>query len=182
LVATLGEELAEFQSLSVKVSDKTATEAERARWRALRGKLAPQAAPTPPPPTIAGFATTPPSSPSIPGLGARQHARTTTRKLKVAIAPVSALHATFTEEVSPGGLKLRLPMHVEPGAPMLVRLELGGTMPLTVNARVAWCRRDGGHYLVGLAFVGLRDDERDRIEAWTNSISGSGPGPTTAPK
>jgi hypothetical protein len=46
---------------------------------------------------------------------------------------------------------------------------------------VAWCRGDGGHYLAGLSFIGLRDDERERIEAWT-ALSGSGPGPTTAPK
>jgi hypothetical protein len=97
----------------------------------------------------------------------RQHARTSTRKLKVAITPVTTLHSTFTEEVSPGGVKLKLPMHVEPGAPMIVRLELGLPGPLLVNAKVAWCRRDGGHFLVGLSFVGLRDDERERIEAWT---------------
>jgi hypothetical protein len=169
------EELTEFQALSIKVSDKTANEAERARWRELRSRLAPPLPPAPP-------SSSAPSSPSLSsGLGARQHPRTTTRKLKVAIAPTTALHATFTEEVSPGGLKLRLPMHVEPGAAMVVRLELGLPGPLLVNARVAWCRRDGGHYLAGLAFVGLRDDERLRIEEWT-AISGAGPGPTTAPK
>jgi hypothetical protein len=98
----------------------------------------------------------------------RQHPRTTTRKLKIELAPVSTLHATFTEEVSPGGVKLRLPMLVDPGAPMVVRLELGPPGPILVNAKVAWCRRDGGHFLAGLSFVGLRDDERERIEAWTS--------------
>ena len=197
-MASSTEELAEFHTLSVKVSDNTASETERARWRLLRGRLAPGglAAPPPPPPpapslTSPSSATGAPMAPlsvspssassppplaplSVPssgpiGLNARQHPRASTRKLKVAIAPVSTLHATFTEEVSPGGLKLKLPMNVEPGAAMVVRLDVGLPGPLLVNARVAWCRRDGGHYLVGLSFVGLRDDERERIEAWTAS-------------
>jgi hypothetical protein len=214
-VASSTDELAEFHTLSVKVSNNTASETERARWRLLRGRLAPGAmsAPPPPPPspsvtssftsspTSPGAATGVPMAPlslspssqssssqssssssmpmaplSVPASGpnavnARQHARASTRKLKVAIAPVTALHATFTEEVSPGGLKLKLPMNVEPGAAMVVRLDVGLPGPLLVNARVAWCRRDGGHYLVGLSFVGLRDDERERIETWTTSNS-----------
>lgn len=142
--------MAEFQALSLKVSEKTATEPERARWRQLRVKLArPQ--PPPPPPQVA-----------------RQHARTHTphKKLKVEFAPLSSLHATFTEEISPGGLRLRVQGLLEPGTPMVVRLELGEPGPLTLSARVAWCRRDGGHYFAGLELVGLRDDERERIEAW----------------
>jgi hypothetical protein len=140
--------MAEFQALSLKVSDKTASEGERARWRELRAKLA---AP-------------PPAPPALP----RQHARAP-RKLKVQLAPLSALHATFTEEVSAGGVKLRVPGRLEEGAVMVVRLDLGEPGPLTVSARVAWCKRDGGHYLVGLEFVGLREDERERLEAWTIS-------------
>ena len=141
------EELAEFQALSVKVSAKTADEAERARWRELRTRLA-KATPPVPPPQIA-----------------RQHARAQ-KKLKVELAPLSALHATFTEEVSGGGIKLRVQGHLEIGTLMVVRLELGEPGPLTVTARVAWCRRDGGHYTAGLEFVELRADERERIEAW----------------
>jgi hypothetical protein len=142
------EELAEFQALSLKVSAKTANEAERARWRELRTRLAkPQ--PPPPPPQVA-----------------RQHPRAQ-RKLKVELAPVATMHATFTEEISPGGLKLRVPGPLDSGALMVVRLELGEPRPLTLSARVAWCKRDGGHYLAGLEFDGLRDDERERIEAWT---------------
>jgi hypothetical protein len=186
------EELAEFHTLSLKVSDNTATEAERARWRQLRGRLAPgagPAAPPPPPPSSASLPMAVPMAPlSVPasgpiGANSRQHARATTRKLKVAIAPVTALHGTFTEEVSTGGLKLKLPMNVEPGAAMVVRLEVGLPGPLLVNARVAWCRRDGGHYLVGLSFVGLRDDERERIEAWTsaNAVPAGTPPPITKP-
>ncbi|HEY2746908.1 MAG TPA: PilZ domain-containing protein [Polyangia bacterium] len=142
------DELAEFQALSLKVSGKTASDAERARWRELRTKLA---KPQPPP---------------MPPHVARQHARAQ-RKLKVELAPVSSMHATFTEEISPGGLKLRVPDYIDTGTVMVVRLELGGPGPLTLSARVAWCKRDGGHYLAGLEFDGLRDDERERIEAWT---------------
>jgi hypothetical protein len=141
------DEMAEFQALSVKVSARTATEPERARWRDLRALLAkPQ--PVPPPPQIA-----------------RQHARAQ-KKLKVEFAPLTSMHATFTEEVSPGGIKVRVQGHVDTGAMMIVRLELGEPGPLTLSARVAWCKRDGGHYFAGLEFVGLRDDERERIEAW----------------
>jgi hypothetical protein len=204
-VASSTEELAEFHTLSLKVSDNTASEAERARWRLLRGRLSPGGgfAPPPPPPSStfipsasltsssavpvavptgpsSGSGAVPMAPLSVPpsgalGANARQHVRSSTRKLKVAVAPVTVLHATFTEEVSPGGLKLKLPNNVEPGASMVVRLELGLPGPLLVNARVAWCRRDGGHYLVGLSFVGLRDDERERIEAWTTANSVSTP-------
>jgi hypothetical protein len=145
------DEVAEFQTLSVKVSDRTASEEERARWRELRKHLA-----------------APPSTmPPAPGLP-RQHARAQ-KKLKVEYAPVTALHATFTEEVSGGGLKLRVQGYLETGATLLVRLQLGEPGPLVVSARVAWCKRDAGHYFAGLEFVGLRDDERERIEAWTVS-------------
>ena len=144
------EELAEFQALSLKVSEKTATPAERVRWRELRTRLAP-----PPPP---------PGPPQLPRKDARS-----ARKLKVELVPLSALHATFTEEVSAGGIKLRVPGLLEPGTPMLVRLELGPPGPLLVSARVAWCKRDGGHFWAGLDFDGLREEDRERIVAWTVS-------------
>ena len=139
--------MAEFQALSLKVSQRTADEAERTRWRELRTLLA-KSQPVPPPPQVP-----------------RQHARAQ-KKLKVGLAPLSALHATFADEVSAGGLKLRVQGHLETGAVMIVRLELGEPGPLTLAARVAWCRRDGGHYWAGLEFMALRDDERERIEAW----------------
>jgi hypothetical protein len=142
------EELAEFHALSAKVSAKTASDAEKARWRELRAQLA-KPPPVPPPPQVA-----------------RQHARAQ-KKLKVEFTPLQSMHATFTEEISPGGLKLRVSGHVDTGTVMVVRLELGTPGPLTLTARVVWCRREGGHYFVGLEFVDLRDDERERIEAWT---------------
>jgi len=142
------EELAELHALSAKVSAKTASDAEKARWRELRAQLA-KPPPVPPPPQVA-----------------RQHARAQ-KKLKVEYAPLGSMHATFTEEVSPGGIKLRVQGLIEIGTPMVVRLELGEPGPLVLSARVAWCRRDGGHYFAGLELVGLRDDERERIEAWT---------------
>jgi hypothetical protein len=140
--------MAEFQAVSLKVSAKTADAGERARWRELRVKLAKSVPPVPPPQVN------------------REHARAQ-KKLKVELTPVSSLHATFTEEVSGGGIKLRVPGHLEVGTMMVLRLELGEPGPLTVSARVAWCRRDGGHYSAGLEFVDLRADERERIEAWT---------------
>lgn len=140
--------MAEFQALSLKVSAKTADKTERARWRQLRERLARPPTPVPPPQV------------------ARQQAGAQ-KKLKVELAGVSSLHATFTEEVSAGGLKLRVPGNLEIGTLMVVRLELGAPGPLTLSARVAWCRRDGGHFTAGLEFVELRADERERIEAWT---------------
>jgi len=147
------------------VSARTATDDERARWRELRAKLAPPAVPPPRP----------------SGPQRREHARAT-RKLKVGYAPVSALQATFTEELSAGGLKLRVPARLEPGTAMVLRLELGDPGPLTLAARVAWCQRDGGHFLVGVELIGLRDDERERLEAWAVSGADRDPNPTTAPK
>ncbi|MDB4965853.1 MAG: hypothetical protein JWN44_1542 [Myxococcales bacterium] len=152
--------MAEFQALSAKVSAKTATQAELTRWRELRKHLA-----------------APPATPPPPGLP-RQHVRAQ-KKLKVEYAPVAALHATFTEEVSAGGIKLRVQGHLEPGTLLVVRLQLGEPGPLVVTARVAWCKRDAGHYFAGLELVGLRDDERERIEAWT--VSASLPAAVNAP-
>jgi len=154
------EELAEFQALSVKVSAKTASDAEKARWRELRARLA-KPPPVPPPPQVP-----------------RQHARAQ-KKLKVEFTPLASMQATFTEEVSPGGLKLRVSGHIDTGAVMVVRLELGPPGPLILTARVAWCRREGGHYFVGLEFVDLRDDERERIEAWT-ALATAAPPPSRA--
>lgn len=150
------DELAEFQALSLKVSAKTADDAERARWRELRAILARPPAPKPSP-SGRWPAPLPPD--------ARQHVRTA-RKLKVELAEVTAMHTTFTEEISPGGIKLRVPGPLDNGAIMVVRLELGEPGPLTLSARVAWCKRDGGHYVAGLELIGLREDERERIEAW----------------
>jgi len=91
--------MAEFQALSLKVSEKTATEPERARWRELRVKLArPQPPPTPP-------------------QVERQHARAQ-KKLKVEYAPLGSMHATFTEEVSPGGIKLRVQGLIDQAPPV----------------------------------------------------------------
>lgn len=110
--------MAEFQALSQKVSARTASETERARWRELRARLAP-----------------PPPVPKPPHLQ-RQHARAK-KKLKVEFAPVTTLQSTFTEEVSAGGMKLRAPAHLEPGTALVVRLLLGEAGPMTVAARVA---------------------------------------------
>jgi hypothetical protein len=154
------EELAEFQALSAKVSAKTASDAEKARWRELRIRLA-KPPPVPPPPQVA-----------------REHTRAQ-KKLKVQFTPLQSMAATFTEEVSPGGLKLRVSSHVDTGTVMVVRLELGPPAPLTLTARVVWCRREGGHYFVGVEFVDLRDEERERIEAWT-ALATAAPPPSAA--
>ena len=153
--------MAEFQALSLKVSDKTATDEERTRWRELRQQLA-KPPPVPPPPQVA-----------------RQHVRAQ-KKLKVEYAPLSSMQATFTEEVSPGGIKLRVPGLLEVGTPMVLRLEVGEPGPLVLSARVAWCRRDGGHYFAGLELIGLREDERERIDAWAAVASATTPPPSKA--
>jgi hypothetical protein len=155
------EELAEFHALSQKVSAKTASEAERARWRELRTRLA-KPPPIPPAPQVA-----------------RQHTRAK-KKLKVEFAPLTSMAATFTEEVSPGGMKLRVQGHVDTGLLMVVRLEFGPPGPLMLTARVAWCRRENGHYFAGLEFVDLRVEERERIEAWAALASAEDPPPSAA--
>jgi hypothetical protein len=145
-VGVLGDELAEFQALSRKLSDRQASDDERVRWRELRARLA---KPLPP-------------QPFAPRKDVRH-----TRKLKVEFAPVEALHATFSDDVSSSGVKVRVPTMLHEGAAVVVRLELD--VPLTVAARVAWCKRDGGHFLAGLEFEALRADERDRVEAWLHA-------------
>ena len=147
-MGVLGDELAEFQALSRKVSDKTASDDERSRWRELRSRLV---KPLPPP------------EPSSIQRREGRHAR----KLKVALAPVEMMHATFSDDVSPSGVRVRVPTMLSEGAEVVLRLELDE--PMTVAARVAWCKRDGGHFMAGLEFVALRADERERVEAWLHT-------------
>jgi hypothetical protein len=101
----------------------------------------------------------PPPPPALPRRELRH-----SRKLKVEFAPVEALHATFSDDVSASGVRVRVPTMLAEGTAVVLRLELD--VPLTVAARVAWCRRDGGHFLAGFEFEGLRAEERERVEAW----------------
>jgi hypothetical protein len=151
-----GDEMAEFLALSAKVSAKTASDDERERWRGLREQLRPHASLPPP---GAGVARTP-----------RAHPRAA-HKLRVRYAAIGDLTVSFTDELGGGGMRLRTQHHLVDGARLLMRLELGGEHhePLTVEARVIWSRREGGHFLVGLEWVHLRDDERERIEAWAHA-------------
>ena len=54
--------------------------------------------------------------------------------------------------------------------------QVHAALTAAVAAQVAWCKRDGGHYLAGVEFVQLRDEDKERIEAWAISA----PPPTTA--
>jgi hypothetical protein len=145
------EELAEFRTLSARVAAGDAGEAEVQRWRELRNQLA---GPPPPP------ARTPPAKP-------RAHARVA-RKIRILYQPVKAMSVTFTEEVSAGGLRLNVNEMLEVGAALLVRIELSGPgdpEAVTSLARVAWCKREGGHFVAGVELVGLQPHERERLEA-----------------
>jgi hypothetical protein len=151
------EELAEFAALSAKVSRRQATDEEKTRWRALRLKLRKGPPPPPPPARVA-------PAPQ------REHARTT-RKLRLAYAEVKAMQVGFADEVSPGGLRLRVHHFIEAGSRLSLRLDLEGQNdpePLLTNARVVWCRHEGGHYVIGLELINIRAEDRERIEAWMN--------------
>jgi hypothetical protein len=145
------ERMAEFLALSAKVSDKTASDDERARWRQLRAELAAvKAAPIPPP----------------PGKTVRAHEREK-RKLRVHYAAIPEMTVTFTDEVGGGGLRLRAQKHLEPGTLLVLRIDVAGEQaaPLTVDARVVWSRREGGHFSVGVEFVDLPAADSERLEA-----------------
>jgi PilZ domain len=149
------EDVAEFARLSARVAATEATPEELARWRALRTQLAGK--------PVAAARAAPAPSPS--GEERREHARMP-RKLRVAWVALSELTVTFSDELSAGGLRLKSPRHVEPGAELVLRLEpAGGGEPLTTVARVAWSKREGGHYTLGIDLARLRPDERDRVEA-----------------
>ena len=151
-----------------EVSDKKASDDERARWRELRTRLAGP----PPPPSGA------------PASAARKHVRVL-KKLRVSYAPVQSLSVAFSEEVGAGGLRLQLKQHVDVGTQFVLRLELAGAGdpdPLTVTARVAWVRRDGNHFQVGLELIGLRADERERIDAYALSAKDAPDPPPEAKK
>jgi len=149
------EELGEFRTLSAKVAAESATEAELLRWRDLRNQLA-----------------GPPAPPSrMPPAKPRAHARVV-RKIRVLFHPVKAMSVTFTEEVSAGGLRLNVTEMLEVGTALLVRVELAGPGDpdaVTSLARVAWCQREGGHYVAGVELVGLQPHERERLEANAHS-------------
>jgi hypothetical protein len=142
--------VAEFAALSAKVSARQASEEERERWRELRARLAPR---PPPPPD--------PAAPK------RSHLRKR-RKLRVRYAATAALNISFTDDVGAGGLCMTVKEYVTPGTELVLRLELGdaGGEAIAAGARVAWCRREGGHFLIGLEFVGLRAEEVERVEAY----------------
>jgi hypothetical protein len=153
--ASTPDEMAEFEILSSRIADRKATEAEHVRWRELRTRLARPPAPAPsrgPPP--------------------RAHPRVT-KKLRFSYTAEKAMPVGFTDEVSAGGMRMTLHHHVDDGALFLLRLQLAGPTdpdPLSVTAKVVWTRRDGNHFQVGLEFVGLRPDEKERLEAYALSV------------
>jgi plasmid stabilization system protein ParE len=141
---------AEFMLLSAKVSAKSATEEERARWRELRTELAK------------------PALPPQPGQTARAHPRTAARKLRVHYATVAELAITFSDDFGSGGLRFRTHKHIEPGMTMVVHLDvpnMPAVPPLTLEAKVVWSKREGGHYLVGVELVNLPPAEAERLAA-----------------
>jgi hypothetical protein len=139
--------MAEFLALSAKVSDKTATDAEKARWRELRTALQP---PKPKPP--------------LPGQKPREHPRAS-HKLKLHYALVPEMTVAFSDELGGGGLRLRAQKHLDPGTPMVLRIDLENGHALTVEANVVWCKREGGHFAVGVEFRDLPSAEAERLEA-----------------
>ena len=140
--------MSEFLALSAKVAEKTATDEERARWRELRSQLS--AAPSAPPPP--------------PGGKERAHPRSG-HKLRVHYAALADMQVTFTDEVGGGGLRLRANRHLEPGTPLVLRLDAAGLEPITVEARVVWSRREGGHFAVGVEFIDLPPAHAERLDA-----------------
>jgi hypothetical protein len=157
---------AEFQILSQLVAEKKASPEELTRWRALRKTLS--RAPVKPPP--------------IPNnkIDSRKDVRTS-RKLRVGYSAAREMPVTFTDEVGAGGLRLTLQQPADVGALFAVRLELAGPgdpeAPL-VLAKVVWCKRDGNRFAIGLEFVGLKPEDRERIEAWAHA----GQAPAQPPK
>jgi hypothetical protein len=157
------EALAEFRQLSGLVAEKKATPEQVARWRVLRKELAGPLKPVPPP---------------IPNRKDSRKDVRSSRKLRIGYAAVKGLQITFTEEIGAGGIRLTLHTPAEVGALFALRLELAGSGdpdPPFVQAKVVWCRREANHFAVGLEFVGLRPEDRERIEAWAHAGTASKP-------
>ena len=164
---TTPDEVAEFQRLSQLVAEKKASPEDVARWRVLRKALS------------GGPPLKPPPIPSNK-IDSRKDVRTS-RKLRVGYSVAKDMPVTFTDEVGAGGLRLTLQQPADVGATFAVRLELAGPgdpdAPL-VLAKVVWCKRDGNRFAVGLEFVGLKPEDRERIEAWAHA----GQAPAEPPK
>ena len=139
--------MVEFLALSAKVSDKTATEAEKARWRELRSVLQPKKA-----------------VPVVPGQTPREHPRAS-HKLRLHYAIVPEMTVAFTDEIGGGGLRLRAQKHLDPGTAMVLQIDLESGHALTTCAHVIWCKREGGHFLVGVEFRDLPPAEAEQLEA-----------------
>jgi PilZ domain len=139
----------EFLALSAKVSNKAASDAERARWRELRALLAPHRA-----------------APPQPGQTPRAHPRSS-KKLRVHYAALPEMNVSFTDEVGGGGLRFRAQKHFDVGTLLVLRVDVAQppSEALTVTARVVWSRREGGHYAVGVEFVALSPADAERLEA-----------------
>jgi hypothetical protein len=132
--------LSEFLALSAKVSDKSASEEERARWRTLRTELAG---------------------------GQRRAHRRAKRKLRVHYAPVAEMSLSFTDDVGGGGLRFHSHRRIEPGTTLVLHLDspTEKSPALTLEARVIWSRREGGHFAIGVELPNLAPAEAERLKA-----------------
>jgi hypothetical protein len=132
--------LSEFLALSAKVSDKSASEEERARWRTLRNELA---------------------------AGQRRAHRRARRKLRVHYAAVAEMALSFTDDVGAGGLRFRSHRRIEPGTMLVLHLDspTEKSAALTLEARVTWSQREGGHFAIGVELPNLPPADVERLKA-----------------
>lgn len=109
-------------------------------------------------------------------VAARRHVRTLVRLNVDASAGGGAVFGS-TINVSAGGMLVEFPEPVERGVVFDVRFALPGDLePIAVRARVVRVTSAGGdgHHAVGLAFEGIPEAERARIEAFVTSNRSDG--------
>jgi hypothetical protein len=142
-------EAAELNAIARKVAANTATDEERLRWR----EMSPRVRKLP--------------SETQPGLGPRGSERVQ-KKLRVGYSRVADLKITFTSDLGAGGLRVRSPQLLPDGTQLVLQLHVGesGEEPITVIGKVAWSKRSGNGFDVGVEFVELSAEQKERIEAY----------------
>lgn len=77
---------------------------------------------------------------------------------------------TLTQDVGLEGAKFSTGRAVEPGVPVLLRLQLGDGRVLECKAKVCWSRdADGESTDFGIRFLDLHEDEREFLRQFLES-------------
>ena len=79
--------------------------------------------------------------------------------------------AGMTLDVSSGGMMLQVQAPLHEGKVLNLRVETGDDNPLEFQGTVRWCRQEGKNYVVGVQLLGVRDEQRERLEQLSRDLA-----------